>query len=276
MNWLKRNKPFILYLPCGRALNVWQSLNSMKKILVLQHVVSEPLGVLDPLLRESGLRIRYVNFARDPFAQVDVTRYSGLVVLGGPMNVDQADRYPHLLHEVEVIRVALERKIPVLGICLGAQLLATALGAGVHPNAVQEIGWYPLSLSSEASNDPLFAHLGLDAHVFQWHAYTFTEPSGSKHLASTASCANQAFVYGGFAYGLQFHLEVDAALIERWLKHSELKLELEPLGGDAHAQRVQMETQQHVLASQARATAVFGEFIKLLGDVRRQRLLGSY
>lgn len=247
----------------------------MTRILVLQHVASEPAGVLDPLLRAAGLRIRYVNFARHPHTQVDVRKYSGLVVLGGPMNVDQSHHYTHLLHEIDVIRMALDRQIPVLGICLGAQLLAAALGASVHPNAVREIGWYPLTLSEVACSDPLFANLGHEAHVFQWHAYTFTEPTGSVHLASTTSCANQAFCYGGFAYGLQFHLEVDSALIERWLRHSELKHELEPLGGEAHARRVQAETQRHLQASQARAKAVFAAFIKLLGAPRRHRLLAS-
>jgi GMP synthase (glutamine-hydrolysing) len=248
----------------------------MKRILVLQHVASEPLGVLDPLLRASGLRIRYVNFAHHPHSHVDLTKYSGLVVLGGPMNVDQSARYPHLLHEIDVIRAALDREMPVLGICLGAQLLAAALGAHVHPNAVREIGWYPLTRSADAAADPLFSHLGYDAHVFQWHAYTFTEPKGSVHLASTESCANQAFRYGEFAYGFQFHLEVDGALIERWLKHSELRHELEPLGGEAHAHKVQTETAQHLLASQARAKAVFGAFIDRLGTVRRHRVLGSH
>lgn len=248
----------------------------MKKILVLQHVASEPLGELDPLLRAAGLRIRYVNFARHPGTQVDVTRYSGLVVLGGPMNVDQADRYRHLLHEIEVIRIALERRIPVLGICLGAQLLAAALGATVHPNAVREIGWYPLTVSADAKADPLFAHFDADVPVFQWHAYTFTEPKASVHLASTVSCANQAFCHGGFAYGLQFHLEVDAALIERWLNHSEHHHELEALGGAIHAQRVRVETEQYVEISRARARAVFSAFLKLLGPTRRQQLLGSH
>ncbi|MGC3980939.1 MAG: gamma-glutamyl-gamma-aminobutyrate hydrolase family protein [Steroidobacteraceae bacterium] len=248
----------------------------MKKILVLQHVASEPLGELDPLLRATGLRIRYVNFARHPSAQVDVTRYSGLVVLGGPMNVDQLDSYRHLQHEIEVIRIALERKIPVLGICLGAQLLAAALGATVHPNAVREIGWYPLTVSAAAKADPLFAHFDTDAQVFQWHAYTFTEPKGSVHLGSTVSCANQAFCYGGFAYGLQFHLEVDAPLIERWLNLSEHDHELESLGGEVHALRVREETAQYVEASRARARAVFAAFVKLLGPTPRQKLLGSY
>lgn len=247
----------------------------MRRLLVLQHVASEPLGVLDPLLRASGLRIRYVNFARRPNTQVDVTKYSGLVVLGGPMNVDQSNRYPHLLHEIDMIRDALDREIPVLGICLGAQLLAAALGATVHPSPVREIGWYPLTLSAAAASDPLFLHLGSEAMVFQWHAYTFTEPNGSLHLASTTNCANQAFRYKEFAYGLQFHLEVDASLIERWLKHSELKHELEPLGGDAHAHRVQVETERHLVASQVRANAVFSEFVNLLGGARHRKL-GSY
>ena len=248
----------------------------MTRILVLQHVASEPLGVLDPLLRASGLRIRYVNFARHPHTQVDIRKYSGLVVLGGPMNVDQTARYPHLLHEIEVIRAALGQTMPVLGICLGAQLLAAALDARVHPNAVHEIGWYPLTLSAEAASDPLFPHLEHDARVFQWHAYTFTEPQGSVHLASTGSCANQAFRFGDFAYGLQFHLEVNDALIERWLKHSELRHELEPLGGEAHALRVQEESMRYLSASQARAKAVFGAFVNLLGVTRRHRLLGSH
>jgi GMP synthase (glutamine-hydrolysing) len=233
------------------------------------------MGVLDPLLRAAGFRIRYVNFARDPFAQVDVKRYAGLVVLGGPMNVDQMDRYPHLLHEIEVIGAALEREIPTLGICLGAQLLAAALGAHVHPNPVREIGWYPLTLSQSASDDPLFRHLSPDVPVFQWHAYTFTEPQGTVHLASSASCANQAFRYRDFAYGLQFHLEVDAQLIDRWLQHSQLKHELEPLGGERHAREVAAHTALHLSQSQAQASRVFSAFIERFGWRRTRTVLAS-
>jgi GMP synthase (glutamine-hydrolysing) len=247
----------------------------MRKLLVLQHTPSEPMGILDPMLREAGFRIRYVNFARDPFAQVDVKRYAGLVVLGGPMNVDQTDRYPHLLHEIEVLQAAVERQIPTLGICLGAQLLAAALGAHVHPNPVREIGWYPLTLSQAASRDPLFKHLDPATPVFQWHAYTFTEPRDSVHLASTASCANQAFRYGDFAYGLQFHLEVDGPLIERWLQHSQLRHELEPLGGDAYARQVLAQTAQHLERSQGRAAALFSAFIERFGFRKTRVVLSS-
>lgn len=247
----------------------------MRKLLVLQHVPSEPLGVLDPLLRSAGFRIRYVNFARDPFAQVEVSRYDGLVVLGGPMNVDQADRYPHLLHEIEVIRAALAREVPTLGICLGAQLLAAALGARVHPNPVREIGWYPLELSSVATSDALFQHLDSKTPVFQWHAYTFTEPPDSVHLASSASCANQAFRYRDFAYGLQFHLEVDAALIRRWLQQSELQHELEPLGGEDHVRRVEAQTAEYLARSQVHAAAFFSAFIQRFGWRKKGRMLKS-
>lgn len=247
----------------------------MRKLLVLQHVQSEPMGVLDPLLRAAGFRIRYVNFARDPFAQVDVTSYSGLVVLGGPMNVDQVDSHPHLLHEIEVIRAALSREIPMLGICLGAQLLAAALGAHVHPNPVREIGWYPLTLSAAASGDPLFQHLDSSVPVFQWHAYTFTEPHDTVLLASSANCANQAFRYRDFAYGLQFHLEVDGALIRRWLQHSQLRHELEPLGGDSHARTVEEQTSRYLERSQAQAAALFSAFIQRFGWRKTRVVLSS-
>ncbi|MGQ0836398.1 MAG: glutamine amidotransferase-related protein [Gammaproteobacteria bacterium] len=247
----------------------------MRKLLVLQHVPNEPLGVLDPLLRTARLRIRYVNFARDPHAKVDMGRYAGLVVLGGPMNVDESDRYPHLNHELEVIRAALEREVPTLGICLGAQLLAAALGARVHPNPVREIGWYPLTFSPAASSDPLFRHLTAETPVFQWHAYTFSEPSGTVHLASSASCANQAFRYEDFAYGLQFHLEADRALIRRWLAQSESQHELEAFGGADHVRRVEEQTTAHLEQSRRQASRLFEAFVQRLGWRRSHRRLGS-
>jgi len=237
------------------------------KLLVFQHSASEPLGVLDPLLRRSGMRIRYVNFAREPQAEVDVARYDGLVVLGGPMNVDQADRFPHLLHEIEILREAMARSIPVLGICLGAQLLAAALGAAVRPNAVREIGWYPLEPMDEARDDRLFRHFDGSQFVFQWHAYTFDLPPGAVHLAATSTCRNQAFRYGGHAYGLQFHLEADELLIRRWLAVPQY---LEEAGRIRAAQLVR-ETHRCAAATASLARRVFGEFAALFAPAREQR-----
>jgi len=235
----------------------------VRKLLVFQHAASEPLGVLDPMLRRWGFRIRYANFARDPALQLDLSRYNGLVVLGGPMNVDQSVAYPHLVTEIAAIREALRLKVPVLGICLGAQLLAAALGARVRPNPVREIGWYQLHPAPPAADDRLFRHFDGSQHVFQWHAYTFELPQGAVHLASTASCEHQAFRFGERAYGLQFHLEADEALVQRWLAVPAYRDELEAVAGAAGVRRVLSDTHRHIPAALKLSERVFHEFIDL-------------
>jgi GMP synthase (glutamine-hydrolysing) len=244
----------------------------MRKLLVFQHSPREPLGLFDPMLRRAGFRIRYVNFARDPDQRPDVSRYNGLIVLGGPMNVDQADRFAHLTTEIAAIRQALDLGIPILGICLGAQLLAAALGAVVRPNAVSEIGWYRLQPTAAAGGDPLCRHIESNHHVFQWHAYTFDLPDGAVHLASTPTCLTQAFRYGDRAYGLQFHLEADAHLIQRWLHLPEYRCEAEEFRGAHHLEHIQRDTHEHAPYAQTLSERVFGEFIELLGWRRRMRL----
>jgi GMP synthase (glutamine-hydrolysing) len=240
----------------------------VRKLLVFQHVASEPLGVLDPLLRRSGFRVRYVNFGRTPQAQPELARYDGLVVLGGPMNVDQVAAYAHLATEMQAIQEALRRDIPVLGICLGAQLLAAALGAQVRPNAVREIGWYPLRTTEAASEDPLCRHLGGGPHVFEWHAYTFDLPRGAVHLASTATCRHQAFRFGERAYGFQFHLEADAALIHRWVHVPAYRAELAAPQVDLILER----TKNHLGSALTLGERVFREFIGLFAWRPRLRL----
>jgi len=244
----------------------------MRKLLVFQHSAREPLGVFDPMLRRAGFRIRYVNFSRQPDQKPDVSRYNGLIVLGGPMNVDQADRFPHLTTEIAAIRDALALGIPILGICLGAQLLAAALGANVRPHTVREIGWYPLNPTADAGKDPLCRHLGGQQHVFQWHAYTFDLPDGAVHLASTPTCPNQAFRHGDRAYGLQFHLEADEHLIQRWLHVPDYRSEAESAGPEHHLDRILHDTHSHSPQALTLSARVFGEFIELLGWKRKVRL----
>lgn len=244
----------------------------MRKLLVFQHSAREPLGLLDPLLRRQGFRIRYVNFSRQPDLRPDVTRYHGLIVLGGPMNVDQADRFPHLSTEIAAIQEALKRDIPVLGICLGAQLLAAALGANVRPHTVREIGWYRLHPTSAAQADPLCRHFDGSQHVFQWHAYTFDLPPGAVHLASTPTCPNQAFRYGERAYGLQFHLEADEALIQRWLQVPEYRTEAVASGPEHRLEHILRDTHGHAPRAGALSERVFGEFLELFGFRKKLRL----
>jgi GMP synthase (glutamine-hydrolysing) len=187
------------------------------KILVLQHVPFEPLGTLDPLLKQAGFRIRYVNFARDPVQRPSLSGYSAVIVLGGPMNVDQVAAFPNLATEVSLIQDALERGISVLGICLGAQLLARALGSRVRRGHAREIGWCDVGLTGDGRADPVLSGFSARQQVFQWHEDAIELPSGATHLASSEACEVQAFRFGESAYGFQFHLEVDRSLIDRWL-----------------------------------------------------------
>ncbi len=165
----------------------------MSKIIVFQHVAYEILGTLDPLLRSSGFRIKYVNFERNPNARPNIDNYDGLIILGGPMNVDQVREYPNLLTEIELIKRAFENKTPVLGICLGSQLLAKALGADIKKNKKLEIGWYDVKPNNNGIQDSLISNFTGTEKIFQWHGDTFDMPEGAVHLASSPSCRNQAF-----------------------------------------------------------------------------------
>jgi GMP synthase (glutamine-hydrolysing) len=241
----------------------------MPKLLVFQHVAYEILGTLDPLLRDAGFRIRYVNFGRDPHARPSLDGYQGIVVLGGPMNVDEVDKHPHLATEVELIEAALQRNIPMLGICLGAQLIAKALGAPVRRNQVKEIGWYDLSPTGHAKSDPVLGHLGETERIFQWHGDTFDLPAGAVHLASSPSCRNQAFRYGANVYGFQFHLEVDEPLIKRWLQVPVHVRELETVRGWIDPAVIEQETPRYIGRSSQLSDSVFGSLLELFGTRKR-------
>lgn len=247
----------------------------MPRLLVFQHVAAEPLGTLDRLIRDRGHRIRFVNFERDPDAEPDVDRYRGLIVLGGPMNVDEQDRRPHLRTELRAIERALAQGKPVLGICLGAQLLAHVLGAPVQRHERQEIGWYPLEVTAAGHGDPVLAPLAPSSQVFQWHGYTYRLPTGAVQLARTATCEQQAFRWGDSAYGLQFHLEMDQALIERWLEAPSYRDELAAAGLEQDAEAIRSATPIHLGTMQAQADAVFNRFLDLIGRPERRIVLPS-
>lgn len=241
----------------------------MRKVLVCQHVPHEPLGILDPLLRDRRFRIRYVNFGRHPHAEPQLDGYDALIVLGGPMNVDQTDRHPHLLTELRLLEQAFARDVPVLGICLGAQLMAKALGAAVGPNPVREIGWYPLTLTEAGQSDPVVG--GLDGRdVFQWHGDTFATPTSATLLGSSPTCPNQAFRYGKNAYALQFHLEVDAPTIQRWIRIN--ASELSDGRGQFDVPAILQQTDAQIAEAMQRGTCAFDSLLSAWGWRGRQRL----
>lgn len=201
----------------------------MKSVLVLQHIAHETLGTLEQHFSEAGLPCRYLRLFEKVPDQLKLDDVSGLVVLGGPMNVDEVERYPFLALEVDWIRQVLQAELPLLGICLGSQLLAKALGAKVYANRVKEIGWYDLELTPQSADDPLFAGCAPRQLVFQWHGDTFDLPSGSVHLARSEACLHQAFRYGSSAWGLQFHIEMTPEMAIGWLEEPQNRQELADL-----------------------------------------------
>ena len=138
----------------------------MPKLLVLQHVAHEILGTLDPLLRDAGFRIKYVNFERHPDAEPELEGYDGLIVLGGPMNVDEVDKYPNLQTEMNLIKRAVEKEFPILAICLGSQLLAKALGAKVRKNPEKEKGCLTLPQPDVGKTDLLTQNFSHEERLF--------------------------------------------------------------------------------------------------------------
>jgi len=187
------------------------------EVAILTHVPHEPPGIIADALRQAGLRPLEVPLYEPSPPTIDWGRAAALVVMGGPMNVDQTDRYPFLAEEVDWIKSAIDRQLPVLGVCLGSQLIAKALGARVYPGREKEIGWYPIELTSRAVGDPLFGPLPTRPTVFQWHGDTFDLPEGAELLATSEACAHQAFRHGEHVYALQFHVEVTGEIIESWL-----------------------------------------------------------
>jgi GMP synthase (glutamine-hydrolysing) len=150
--------------------------------------------------------------------------------------------------------------------------LAAALGATVRPHSVREMGWYRLHPTAAAQSDPLCRHFDGSQHVFQWHAYTFDLPPGAVHLASTPTCPNQAFRHGDRAYGLQFHLEADEALIQRWLHVPEYRAEAEASGPEHQLEHILRDTHGHAPHAGAVSERVFGEFLELFSWKKKLRL----
>jgi len=183
--------------------------------IAVRHVSFEDLGSFAPRIESAGYRIEYRDVGVDEQHSFDPLAADLLIVLGGPIGAYEEEQYPFLQGELRVLQDRLAAGAPTLGICLGAQLMARALGARVYPGPRKEIGWSPLELTAEGRHSVL-RHLG-DAAVLHWHGDTFDLPQGCARLASTAICRNQAFMKGPNILGLQFHAEAVDAGFERWL-----------------------------------------------------------
>lgn len=247
----------------------------MRKILVFQHVAHKILGTLNPTLKKRGLNLRYVNFDRTPNERPSLQKYNGLIVLGGHMGVYEADKYQHIKVEMQLIEEALKKEIPILGICLGAQLIASVLGASVKKHTVKEIGWYDVELTQDGKKDELFSHFNSSEKLFQLHGDSFDIPRGAIHLAQNKTCASQAFRYGDKVYGLQFHLEVDEAMISRWLSYESNLKDINESKGEFSVLKIKTDTSQYVQRSIDLSLQTFSKFVDLFPMKTRPILLGS-
>jgi GMP synthase (glutamine-hydrolysing) len=179
-------------------------------VLVLRHEPFEHLGHFAPILEENRVEYRYHDLGEP----MPTEPYDGLIIMGGPMSAN--DDLPGLKDELVLIEKALHEETPVLGICLGSQLIARALGARVYRNTALEIGWEPVWLTEAGRGDALLGSMASPELFFHWHGETFDLPGGAEWLAYSEKCRHQAFRYGRRVYGIQFHPEITAAMIEDW------------------------------------------------------------
>jgi GMP synthase (glutamine-hydrolysing) len=223
-----------------------------RKVLACRHVPFEDLGSIADSLAAHGIEYEYADlYAGD---EPDIRDADGLILMGGPMSAN--DDLPYLRQELKLIGEAASTGLPILGVCLGSQLIAKALGARVYRNPVKEIGWYKVRWTEAAARDPLHHDLSGSETVFQWHGETFDLPAGAELLATSEACRQQAFRAGSNIYGLQYHLEVTPGIIADWLRQDancgdvrEISMPVDP---HAHAQRLKEI-----------ATQVFGRWCSL-------------
>jgi GMP synthase (glutamine-hydrolysing) len=186
-----------------------------KTLVALRHVAFEDLGLIEPFLIQRGWRVHYCDVGVNDLSATHIRDADILAILGGPIGAEDDALYPFLADEVHLIKERLITQKPTLGICLGAQLMARALGASVRPMHQGEIGYSPVTLTESARKSPL-VHIG-NQPFLHWHGDQFSMPHGVESFASTAACPHQAFMIGSHAMAWQFHLEVDASRIEQWL-----------------------------------------------------------
>ena len=220
-------------------------------VLVFQHDPYDGPGYLGEALLARGARFTIVRLYNGE-ALPDTSAYDMLLVMGGGMNVYQEDKYPWLVEETRAIRRAVDSDKAVLGVCLGGQLLAKALGAPVHLGVATEIGLTPITLTEAGKSDPLFEGLPQIESV-EWHDDTFDIPSGAVALARSESCAHQAFRFGQYAYGLQFHPEVSSVMLAEWIKEAG-----EPIDRSSFQRAVESK----VVALQTQADRLVDNFVR--------------
>ncbi len=236
------------------------TVNRSVQVLVFRHDRFQHLGLIAGSLERHGIGFRYVDLASNPEQDPPVTDADGLIFLGGPMFVN--DDLPYLRREEQFIVEAVAQRKPVLGICLGSQLVAHALGGRVYWNPVSERGGAPVYWTEAGTSDPLLGGLPSPEMIFHWHGQTFDLPPSAEWLAYSSECRNQAFRVGDLVYGLQFHLEASPDMIACWRAES-----------PEAAREIGTQLDPHSYAARARelAETIFDRWCRMVEKVREQQ-----
>jgi GMP synthase (glutamine-hydrolysing) len=231
------------------------------RVYVLQHIHCETLGSIADALIPNGVSAHYLrSFAGGPVPR-EMADAAGLIIMGGPMGVYEQDLYPYLRDEMRLIEDALRQEKPVLGVCLGSQLLATALGAEVRKNSTKEIGWYPVTLTDKARQDRLWKGVEASFAAFHWHGDIFDLPQGAASLASSTLTPCQAYRYGSNAYGLLFHMEVTREQIALMVDTFQDELQTEGIDGRV----LVAQSERHLAEMQKIGATVYQRWAGLVG-----------
>jgi len=225
--------------------------------IAIRHVSFEDLGSFAAPIEEAGYRLSYHDVGLHDLSKLDPIEPDLLVVLGGPIGAYEEAQYPFLTNEIRILGDRLAAGRPTLGICLGAQLIASALGARVYPGPKKEIGWAPIQLS-DLGRSTAVRHLD-DGPVFHWHGDTFDLPADCDLLASTETCRNQAFRKGKSLLAFQFHPELMQAGFERWLIGHACELSAQP---DVSRRQMRADTGKYAASLQHRARAMIEEWLR--------------
>ena len=234
----------------------------MKRVLVIENDPEAPVGLVGRIMEEQRIAYDVVQAGRSEIPDTADT-YAALIVLGGPQHVGDDESYPYFVAEEALIRDSIVKDIAYLGICLGGQLLAHALGAAVGPHRMFEAGFSRVELTSEGLSDPLYRGLPRTQLVFQWHVDAFALPQSATLLATGADTPYQAFRYGAKAYGLQYHIEMLPETFAFWLQADSRELE-EALGPDA-IPRLHDDWENHYTSYCRQSAIMFGNFLRLAG-----------
>ena len=245
----------------------------MKEVLVFQHDPFEDLGFFSEVLEKQRTAYRVLRLFHGEMPAEDWERIGALIILGGPMSVNDEEQFPFLRWEKRIIRAAIDEAVPVVGICLGAQLIATTLGTMVYHGRVKEIGWSPISITAHGQVDSLLGYLPENATVFQWHGDGFELPAGAIRLASSVNYKNQAFRVGKNIYALQFHLEVTPPMIARWIDERSKDLAQAPY---ILPDKILADTQNYAPILKYYGERFLSEFIRRAARTQNQKASGSH